>query len=33
MVPSFVLGGGEIIVGAEDPAILAAGLRRAQASR
>lgn len=33
MVPTFVIGGGEIIVGAEDPAILAAGLRRAQAAR
>jgi len=33
MVPSFVLGSGEIIVGAEDPAILAAGLRRTLASR
>jgi predicted DsbA family dithiol-disulfide isomerase len=29
MVPSFMLPGGEVIVGAEDPAILAAALRRA----
>jgi predicted DsbA family dithiol-disulfide isomerase len=31
MVPTFILPNGEIIVGAEDPAILAAGLRRAMA--
>lgn len=31
MVPTFILPGGELIVGAEDPAILAAGLRRAMA--
>ncbi len=29
MVPTFILPSGEIIVGAEDPAILAAGIRRA----
>jgi predicted DsbA family dithiol-disulfide isomerase len=28
MVPTFILPGGEIIVGAEDPKVLAAGLRR-----
>jgi len=28
MVPTFIVGGREIIVGAEDPAILAAGIRR-----
>lgn len=28
MVPTFILPNGEVIVGAEDPAILAAGLRR-----
>ncbi|MRR52046.1 MAG: DsbA family oxidoreductase [Rhodocyclaceae bacterium] len=33
MVPTFVIGGSEIIVGAEDPAILAEGLRRVLASR
>lgn len=33
MVPTFVLNGVEIIVGAEDPAILAAGVRRALAAR
>ncbi len=31
MVPTFILPGGEIIVGAEDPAILAAGILRALA--
>lgn len=29
MVPTFILPGGEVIVGAEDPAILAAAIRRA----
>lgn len=32
-VPTFILPGGRIIVGAEDPAILAAGIRRALAER
>ncbi len=31
MVPTFILPNGEIVVGAEDPAILAAGIRRALA--
>jgi len=31
MVPTFILPNREIIVGAEDPAILAAGIRRALA--
>jgi predicted DsbA family dithiol-disulfide isomerase len=31
MVPTFILPNGEIIVGAEDPAILAAGIQRAMA--
>jgi predicted DsbA family dithiol-disulfide isomerase len=29
MVPTFIIGGTQIIVGAEDPAILAAGIRKA----
>lgn len=29
MVPTFVIGGGQIIVGAEDPAVLAEGIRKA----
>jgi len=29
MVPTFIIGGKQIIVGAEDPAILAAGIRKA----
>jgi predicted DsbA family dithiol-disulfide isomerase len=29
MVPTFIIGGRQIIVGAEDPAILAAGIRKA----
>jgi predicted DsbA family dithiol-disulfide isomerase len=33
MVPTFVLPGGEIIVGAEDPRVLAAALRRAAEAR
>ena len=31
MVPTFIIGGKQIIVGAEDPAVLAEGIRKALA--